>query len=169
MTPIITLSLLKFLENNGFGKIDEDLFWEKLGIGKDGVYIADMGSSQDRGMRPSVSYEMYSRANDDVAAFTKLEQIRRFLLDSYTICKLPSVPDYTAYSVHGVTITPPSTITNAGFDADGHIIYSFNGTIYFNSTERDVGDGKAILTEEDKELLTENKEIIETEENGRRS
>ena len=48
---MIVWSLLKFLEDNNLGKIDQDLFWEKIGLGKNGIYIASVGASQDRGMR----------------------------------------------------------------------------------------------------------------------
>ena len=35
---MITLNLLQLLENNGFGTIDENLFWEKLTLGEEGVF-----------------------------------------------------------------------------------------------------------------------------------
>ena len=60
---MIVLSLLKFLEDNGLGKIDQDLFWEKIGLGKNGIYIASVGASQDRGMRNRQDYIFYSRQN----------------------------------------------------------------------------------------------------------
>lgn len=164
MTPNPTLSLLQFIENNGLGEIDKDLFWQKLGTGMDGIYIADMGSTQERGMRPSFGYEFYSRANDDLRAYETLNRVRELMLKSYANCILPAVPEYTEYKLVGVTIMPPSSISNAGYDADGHIIYSFNGTIYYNGIERDVGEeSEPILTEMNKSLLTENLIKIETE------
>ncbi len=127
----ITLSLLQFLEDNGFGKIDQTLFWEKLGLGKDGLYISDLGDSQDRTTRPSTTYEIYSRAKDDFRAYTQLQEVADFLTSSYNVCQLPSVPSCTDEGFSGVTIMPPSTIANAGIDANGHIIYSITGRIYY--------------------------------------
>lgn len=43
---MITLSLLKFIENNGLGVIDQDLFWQKLTLDKVGIYIADIGQTR---------------------------------------------------------------------------------------------------------------------------
>lgn len=127
----ITLSLLKLLEDNGFGKIDENLFWEKLGLGLDGLYIADIGSAQDRTTAPSTMYELYSRAKDDFEAYQQLQTVRDFLERSYTTCNLPAVPPYTDEGFSGVTIMPPSTVSNNGIGEDGHIIYSITGRIYY--------------------------------------
>ena len=56
---VLTLSLLKYLSDNGFGTIDQNLFWEKLGLGKNGLYITDVGDAQERGVRKSTTYELY--------------------------------------------------------------------------------------------------------------
>lgn len=58
---MITLSLLKFIENNGLGVIDQNLFWQKLTLDKDGIYIADIGQTKERGGRNVVQFELYSR------------------------------------------------------------------------------------------------------------
>ena len=128
---MIVLSLLKFLEDNNLGKIDQDLFWEKIGLGKNGVYIASVGASQDRGMRNRQDYIIYSRGKTDIESYQKLEKIRKFLNNSYDICTLPSVLPVFSRGYHNVTIMPPSSITNVGLDTNGRMVWSFTGTIYY--------------------------------------
>jgi len=132
---MITLSLLKHLENNGFGTIDNSLFWGKMGLDDYGVYISDIGDASVRGARRSVQYQLYSRGKDDVKGFKQLEDIVNFLNSQYGVCTLPSVQkpngDTLSLAYDNVTIMPLSTITNAGQDLNGHTIYTAVGRIYY--------------------------------------
>lgn len=133
---MITLNLLKLLENNGFGTIDKDLLWEKLALGKDGVYISSLGDSHSRGERHSCRYELYSRSKEsDVAGYQKLKAILEFLDNSFDVCKLPEVkkPNGTiiAPEVNNVTIMPPTSIANNGLDTNNRIIWTAQGQIYY--------------------------------------
>ncbi len=129
---MITLSLLKYLEDNGFGQIDNDLFFEKLALDKIGVYISNIGNAQERGMRRTQSYELYSRGKNDVDGYKRLNKIVNFLNGSYGACQLPAVPPVTDEGFVNVTIMPLSTISSVGVDANGRVIYSATGTIIFN-------------------------------------
>lgn len=128
---MITLSLLKYLEDNGFGKIDKDLFFQKLALGRKGVYIANVGNQQLRGERRAQSYELYSRGTDDVDGYKRLSKIVNFLNNSYGVCGLPAVPPATDKGYRNVAIMPVSTITSVGEDDNGIVIYSATGTIYY--------------------------------------
>lgn len=128
---MITLSLLKYLEDEGLGKIDEDLFFQKLTLDKVGVYIQDIGGDQPRGMRHSQGYELYSRGTNDVDGYRRLKEIVDKLNDSFGVCELPAVPPATTEGYSNVTIMPPSSITNTGLDDNGRVIYSCTGTIYY--------------------------------------
>lgn len=129
---MITLSFLKLLENEGFGTIDEDLFYQKLTLDKEGVYIADVGDSVERHSRDTQSYELLARGKSDVDGYKKLTEIRRFLVNEYqNICELPPVPPITTDEYTNVELSKPSTITNVGLDAQDRIIYSMTGTIIF--------------------------------------
>lgn len=128
---MITLSLLKYLENNGFGTIDVDLFWQKLGLDKKGLYISDLGQEQERGQRISQLYELYYRGTSDTDGYKKLQAIVNFLNDSYGVCELPAVPPVTESGYSNVVIMPLSTISSMGEDANGRIIYSATGRIYY--------------------------------------
>jgi hypothetical protein len=128
---MITLSLLKYLEENGFGGIDVDLFFQKLTLGKRGIYITDIGDAQLRGARRSQSYEIYSRGWDDVDGYRRLSDIIDFLTGSYGVCRLPAVPPVTEHGYENVTIMPLSTINSVGLDDNGRMVYSATGTINY--------------------------------------
>ncbi len=132
---MITLSLLKLLENNGFGSIDKGLFWGKMGLDDFGVYISEIGDAGIRGMRRSVQYQLYSRGRNDVCGYKQLDKIINYLNSQYGTCTLPSVRkpngDVLSKGFSNVTIMPLSTITNAGQDTNGNTIYTAMGRIYY--------------------------------------
>lgn len=129
---MITLSFLKLLENEGFGTIDVDLFFQKLTLDKKGVYIADIGDPVAKGSRDTQSYELLARGENDVDGYKKLKDIRKYLIQSYSnICELPAVPPITDEVYTNVELSKPSTITNVGLDAQNRIIYSMTGTIIY--------------------------------------
>lgn len=166
---MVTLSLLKYLENNGFGTIDQDLFWEKMSIDDDGVYISDLGGNNTRDGRPSISYQLYSRGENDVEAYQKLQSIAEFLNDSFAVCQLPAAPPTTDYGYDNVTILPVSSITNIGEDINGRIIYSITGQLYYGGKIKPPDPplaGDYIETEDNNALITENDKTIFTEEDN---
>ena len=132
---IPTLSLLKFLSQNGFGSLSKDLFWEKLELSKNGVYIVSNGQAQERHARRVQSFTLYSRGETDISGYTKLEQIVEFLNSSDSVCSLPSVrdkaTDTVAESIGNVDITPLTTITNSGKDSEGKTIWIATGQIVY--------------------------------------
>lgn len=131
---MITLSLLKFIENNGLGVIDQNLFWQKLTLDKVGIYIADIGQTKERGGRNIVQFELYSRGDNDVDGYKRLQAVLDLLNNNYVVCALPSVQSGSGVITEGfsnVTIMPPSSISNYGLDSQGRIIYSATGTLYY--------------------------------------
>lgn len=131
---MITLSLLKFIENNGLGVIDQNLFWQKLTLDKVGIYIADIGQTKERGGRNVVQFELYSRGSNDVDGYKRLQAVLDLLNNNYVVCALPSVQSGSGVITEGfsnVTIMPPSSISNYGLDSQGRIIYSATGTLYY--------------------------------------
>ena len=128
---MITLSFLKLLEEEGFGTIDTDLFFQKLTLDKKGIYIADIGNTVPKGLRDSQSFELLARGSNDTDGYKKLVEIRNFILDG-GICELPAVAPITSEGYTNISFLKPSTITNVGLDAQNRIIYSMTGTILFN-------------------------------------
>lgn len=132
---MITLNLLQFIEDNGLGKIDQSLFWEKMAYDKNGVYIRSLGQPTERGSLKLQSFELYSRGSDDVKAYKQLANILALLDRSFNVCKLPAVIDcdnsLLSDEVNYVSILPTSSITNYGTDDNGRVIYSAQGSIYY--------------------------------------
>lgn len=129
---MITLSFLKLLENENFGTIDVDLFFQKLTLDKKGLYIADIGDPVAKGNRDTQSYELLSRGSTDVDGYKLLTDIRQYLIREYSnICELPAVPPITDKVYTNVELSKPSTITNVGLDDQNRIIYSLQGTIIY--------------------------------------
>lgn len=130
---MITLNILKLLEDNNLGEIDKDLFWQKLTLNKTGVYISSIGNPTTRGNRTLTSFELYSRGTSDVDGYKRLKAIVDFLNASYSVCSLPSVyinDELVVDEVENITIMPCSTISNGGLDDNGRIIWTATGTIY---------------------------------------
>lgn len=149
---MITLSLLQYLADNGYGEIDADLFWQKLSLGRIGVYITDIGQPQTRGQLRVQRYQLYSRGKNDVDGYTRLMKIVDFLNSSYATCTLPKAgffqlnksklnsgklapenadifADTKEYK--NVSIMPVSTPTNIGEDTNGRIIWSVTGELRY--------------------------------------
>lgn len=128
---MITLSLLKFIENHGLGKIDKDLFFQKLALDKVGIYVADLSTPSNRGARRRQDFEFYSRGNNDIDGYKRLNSVIELLNNSYGVCELPAVPPVTTEPYRNVTIMPMSSVNNLGLDNNERIVYSASGTIYY--------------------------------------
>lgn len=134
---MITLNILQFIENAGLGKIDESLFWQHLPYDAEGIYIADLGESTERGNLKSQSFEIYSRYKNNVVGYKKLNDVLKLLDGSFNVCKLPEVKDCKgntlAPEINGVSIMPTSSITNYGEDDRNRVIYSAQGSVYYQN------------------------------------
>lgn len=135
---MITLHLLQLLSDEGFGTIDENLFFEKLpgkGSGNElatGISIYSRGFPVVRGNRLGQNFDLYSRGTDDLTGADVLEQILTFLLDSYgTTCTLPAVPGYSQTEYQNVILMPTSNVENVGQDETDRVIFRLAGQIKY--------------------------------------
>lgn len=130
---MISLQLLKYLEDNNFGTIDKDLLWEKEALGKIGIFIVSNSEQTPRGSLRTQRFTLYSRGTNDVEGYKRLEAVRDFLSSSsaYNTCTLPAVPPIVNTETENVTIMPLSTIDNVGRDDNGRLVWSCNGYIYY--------------------------------------
>lgn len=136
---MVTLHILKWLEDNGFGTLDIDgsvkadgLYFEKLTEGKTGVAIFSRGAPLGRGLRTSLAFDLYSRGTDDVEGLKKLENILSFMTDSFAeACTLPAVPDVSETIYNRVTVVPISNIENAGLDPNDRVIYTATAQVTY--------------------------------------
>lgn len=128
---MITLSVLKWLENNGLGQIDKDLLWQKSTLDRVGVYVTDIGEPVTRGRRKIQSFELISRGSDDVDGYKRLKTILDFMNNNYGNCSLPSVPPMSDVEYKQVTVEQTSTITTVGPDQQGRMIYSAQAKVTY--------------------------------------
>lgn len=138
---MVTLHLLKLLEDNGFGTIDTDLFFEEApldanGVPKQGVWIVTRGSEVTRLNVGNQNFDIYSRYTNKLTGGIKLENILTFLKEAYgDVCTLPTVPPYSLTEYYNVTITPTSGVENAGTDEQDKVVRVISGNIRFNKKE----------------------------------
>lgn len=127
---MITLRVLKLLEQEGFGTVDingtiksNGLYFEKMPQGKTGVAIFSRGAPMGHGMRYSQAFDLYSRGVNDVEGMQKLERIMQKMTQSYTVCTLPKMNDVDEIEYSHVSIVPISNIENAGADENDRVLY----------------------------------------------
>lgn len=135
---MITLHVLKLLEDNGFGTIgitgsepNADLFFEKLTLDKNGLYITSRGAQLAKGLRRTQAFDIYARGANDVEGAQKLEQVLEFFTLNQD-CELPIVTGISTTEYKNVSITPTSNIENVGLDDNNRIIYVVSAEIRFN-------------------------------------
>lgn len=135
---MVTLNIAKLLDDNGFGTLDQTIFWEEIPVGSlegvtDGIWIVSRGSSLDRFNVTTQAFDIYCRNNNKVACSQKLESILHFLQDSYAdVCDLPLVPPYNLTVYNNVRIRPTSGIENVGTDANERIIKLISAEVQYD-------------------------------------
>lgn len=129
---MITLHLLQLLEDDGFGTIDDSLFWEKLPLNKNGVAIFSRGGPTERGRnRQAQNFELYSRGETDLLGADKLEKILEFMSENYTQCDLPIVVGKSNKLYRKVQITPTSNVQNLGQDENDRVVFSLSAQVIY--------------------------------------
>ena len=135
---MIALHILKLLEDEGFGTIDSDLFFEEApldgqGKPKQGMWIVERGTSVNRFNTQTQNFDIYSRFSNKLTGYKKLEGILDFLQEAYgEICELPAVPPYSSTVYHNVRIEPTSSVENLGTDVDNKIVRVISGTVQYS-------------------------------------
>jgi hypothetical protein len=134
---MITLHLLQYLKENGFGTdIDTDLFFEKLPLDKTGVAIFSRGGERTYGRRRAVqAFDLYSRGSSDMAGYDKLEKIATFFSDNYDdLCTLPIIPDVSNRTYKKARITTIDNIENLGLDENDRVVYRLGATVIYEKS-----------------------------------
>lgn len=138
---MITLSILKELENEGFGTIDTDLFFEEASLDskgnpKNGIWIVTRGSAISRVNVEIQSFDIYTRYSNKLTGHQKLQEILEWLQEAYgDVCTLPACPPYTTQTYKNVRIFPTSSIESAGFDENNKLVRVISFEVYFNKGE----------------------------------
>lgn len=132
---MITLHIAKLLANNGFGTLDQDIFWEDMPIDnkgnpKDGIWIVSRGAPVNRFQVEYQAFDIYCRSKNKLQGSQKLEDILEFLQDAYdTVCELPTVPPHSLTQYIEVQINPTSGIENVGTDEQDKVVRVISGEI----------------------------------------
>ena len=135
---MIALHILKLLEDEGFGTIDTDLFFEEApldgqGKPKQGCWIVERGTSVTRLNHQTQNFDIYSRYTNKLTGYKKLEAILDFLQEAYgEVCELPAVPPYSSTVYHNVRIEPTSSVENVGTDVDNKIVRVISGIVRYS-------------------------------------
>lgn len=129
---MITLHLLQLLQDDGFGTIDTDLFWEKLPLKKNGVAIFSRGGELARGRNwATQGFDLYCRGSSDLKGAEKLEEIWQFMVENYAVCDLPAVPEKSDRIYEQVRIIPVSNIENLGLDEGDRVMFRLSANIIY--------------------------------------
>lgn len=130
---MVTLHLLQYLQENGFGTLNTDLFFEVLPLDKTGVAIFSRGGERAYGRRTSSQrFDLYCRGSDNMTGYDKLEKIATFFSDSYAdLCELPTVPDISERQYGKARINVIDNIENMGLDANDRVIYRLGAQIVY--------------------------------------
>lgn len=135
---MIALHILKLLEDEGFGTIGTDLFFEEApldgqGKPKQGVWIVERGTSVSRFNHQTQNFDIYSRYTNNLTGYKKLEDILDFLQEAYgEVCELPTVPPHSNTVYENVRITPVGSVENVGVDENSKIVRVISGTVQYN-------------------------------------
>lgn len=135
---MITLHLVQLLEDEGFGTIDTNLFWEEAPLNansnaKEGVWVVTRGAPVSRTNLNIQAFDIYARFANKITTAQKLESILEYLQEAYdTVCELPEVPPYSSALYTNVRIVPTSGVENVGSDEQDKIVKVISGEIRYN-------------------------------------
>lgn len=134
---MITLHLAKLLEEQGFGTLDTDIFWEDMPIDSsgnaiDGLWIVPRGAPINRFNVCVQPFDIFSRYSNKLTGSQKLESILEYIWSIQgENCNLPTVDPYSANQYTNVRIFPTSSIENVGADEQDKIVRVISGEIRY--------------------------------------
>lgn len=130
---MVTLHMLAYLEDNGFGAVDVTLFFEKLPLGKNGLAIFSRGGERSYGRKRAVqNFDIYSRGSSDLLGYDKLEKVAEFFASNYDdLCQLPTIENVSNRVYKNARITTIDNIENLGIDENDRVIYRLGAQIIY--------------------------------------
>ena len=138
---MISLHVAKWLEEEGFGILDEDIFWEEVPLdanGKplNGIWVVTRGSALSRFNTTVQAFDIYSRYANKITGALQLEQILERIKEAYgDVCTLPTVPPYSLTNYDNVRLRPVSGIENVGSDEQDKIVRVISAEVQYNIKE----------------------------------
>ena len=130
---MITLHILQLLADNGFGTMNQDLFWEKLPLDKNGVAIMSRGGViTGARSRNTLAFDLYCRGKNDLLSADRLERIRKLLIDEYPVCDLPTVSGKSNKQYKNVRFVLISNVENLGLDETDRLLWRLSCEVIYN-------------------------------------
>jgi hypothetical protein len=137
---MISLHIAKWLEQEGFGTLDTDIFWEDApldgnGNPKNGIWIVPRGN-EDKRFTNTQQFDIYSRYTNKLTGSQKLEAISQRIKEAYgETCELPTVPPHSTTEYYDVMFKPISSIENVGVDEQDKVVRVISAEIQFKIRE----------------------------------
>lgn len=136
---MITLRILRYLEQEGFGTVDMDgttktngLYLEQMPPKVTGVAIYSRGAPMGKGIRFSQTFDLYCREINNFQGYRKLEQIVDLLTQSLTVCNLPAIAGLDENNYKNVSISMISNIENAGSDENDRVVFALTAQVSYD-------------------------------------
>lgn len=122
---MITRHVLELLKDNGFGTVNQTLWWEQLPSGDaanqvTGIAIISRGAPLEVYGRWRQDFDLFSRGTDDVTGNVELEKVLDFLQNLYN-CKLPIIPNLSETLYTQCHFTVLTGTENLGPNDNGRI------------------------------------------------
>lgn len=137
---MITLHLCQWLDDEGFGTLDTDIFWEEApldsrGNPKPGIWVVSRSPAIDRKNIGVQNFDIYARYPNKVTSAQKLNDILKRLQEAYgDTCTLPTVPNHSDIVYTNVMIEPTSGVDNVGSDEQENIVKVISGVIHYKES-----------------------------------
>jgi hypothetical protein len=138
---MISLHIAKWLDDEGYGTLDTDIFWEEAALDsngkpKDGIWVVTRGAPLSRFNTTTQQFDIYSRYANKITGSQKLEEILEKIKESYgDTCVLPTVPPYSVTVYENVRLRPVSGIENVGSDEQDKIVRVISAEVQYNIGE----------------------------------
>ena len=137
---MITLSILKQMQDDNIGTIDNDLFFEEAtldnkGNPKPGVWIVSRGTAVTRFNTQIQAFDLYVRYTNKLVGIQKAHELLEYLQESFEdVCSLPSYPPYTTKAYDSVVIVPTSGVESLGSDEQDRMVFVISGEVRYAKT-----------------------------------
>lgn len=137
---MISLHLAKWLEQEGFGTLDSDIFWEDApldsnGNPRNGIWVVARGNDENRFVNRQ-QFDVYSRYTNKLTGSKKLEAILQRIKEAYgDVCTLPTVPPHSMTEYYDCMFLPVSGIENVGVDDQDKVVRVIGAEIQYKIRE----------------------------------
>jgi len=122
-------NIVKYLEDNGLGIINDDLFYTHIPYRKEGISLIERGGSVNSKVVSSQNIDVYAIYNNGNFARIRLNEFMKFFCSQTCICYLPPYIDcntceYPEYE-GSVSLTLLSPLESLGKNENNNFVFRF--------------------------------------------